>query len=97
MKNFYFADLSTLGQAVSPFTWTLAGGALPSGLTLFSNGQLFGTPTATGTLHVHGQSDRRKRAGGDAGVQPDDLAAAAAADQGPAGMPACSWSDHCSR
>jgi hypothetical protein len=49
-KNFYFADLSTLGQAVSPFTWTLAGGALPSGLTLFSNGELFGTPTATGTF-----------------------------------------------
>jgi hypothetical protein len=50
VKNFYFADLSTLGQAVSPFTWTLAGGALPPGLTLFSNGELFGTPTATGTF-----------------------------------------------
>jgi hypothetical protein len=50
VKNFYFTDLSTLGQAVLPFTWTLAGGALPSGLTLFSNGELFGTPTATGTF-----------------------------------------------
>jgi putative Ig domain-containing protein/ASPM-SPD-2-Hydin domain-containing protein len=50
VRNFYFADLSTLGQGVSPFTWTLAGGALPSGLTLFSNGELFGTPTVTGTF-----------------------------------------------
>jgi hypothetical protein len=38
VKNFHFADLGTLGQAVSPFTWTLAGGTLPPGLTLFSDG-----------------------------------------------------------
>ena len=50
VKNFYFASLSTLGQAVAPFSWTLAGGALPTGLTLFPNGQIFGTPTATGTF-----------------------------------------------
>jgi hypothetical protein len=50
IKNFYFANLSTLGQAAAPFTWTLAGGVLPPGVTLFSNGQLFGTPTATGTF-----------------------------------------------
>jgi Putative Ig domain/Abnormal spindle-like microcephaly-assoc'd, ASPM-SPD-2-Hydin len=50
VKNFYFADLGTLGQAVSPFTWTLAGGALAPGLTLLSDGELFGTPTATGTF-----------------------------------------------
>lgn len=50
VKNFYFASLSVLGQTTAPFTWTLAGGALPPGLTVFSNGQLFGTPTATGTF-----------------------------------------------
>jgi hypothetical protein len=49
-NNFYFASLSTLGQAAAPFTWTLAGGALPPGVTLFSNGQIYGTPTATGTF-----------------------------------------------
>jgi hypothetical protein len=50
VKNFYFASLSVLGQTVAPFSWTLAGGALPPGLTVFSNGQIFGTPTATGTF-----------------------------------------------
>jgi hypothetical protein len=49
VKNFYFADLTVLGQTAPPFTWALAGGTLPAGVTLFSNGQLFGTPTATGT------------------------------------------------
>jgi hypothetical protein len=50
VKNFFFSSLSTLGQAVPPFTWTLANGTLPPGVTLFSNGQIFGTPTATGTF-----------------------------------------------
>jgi hypothetical protein len=50
VKNFYFASLSTLGQTTAPFTWTLAGGALAPGMTLFSNGQMYGTPTATGTF-----------------------------------------------
>jgi hypothetical protein len=50
VNNFYFANLSTLGQAAAPFTWTLGGGALPPGVTLFSNGQIFGTPTTTGTF-----------------------------------------------
>jgi hypothetical protein len=50
VKNFYFASLSTLGQTVAPYTWRLAGGALAPGVTLFSNGQIFGTPTATGTF-----------------------------------------------
>ena len=50
VKNFYFADFSTLGQAATPFTWAVAGGTLPPGLTMFSNGQLDGTPTATGTF-----------------------------------------------
>jgi hypothetical protein len=50
VKNFYFASFGVLGQTAPPFTWTLAGGALPPGVTLFSNGQIFGTPTATGTF-----------------------------------------------
>jgi hypothetical protein len=50
VKNFYFTDFSTLGQAAPPFAWSLAGGALPPGLTLVPNGQLDGTPTTTGTF-----------------------------------------------
>jgi hypothetical protein len=50
VKNFYFASLGVLGQSTAPLTWTLAGGVLAPGLTLFSNGQIFGTPTATGTF-----------------------------------------------
>jgi hypothetical protein len=50
VQNFYFANLSTLGQTAPPFTWTLVGGALPPGVALFTNGQIFGTPTATGTF-----------------------------------------------
>jgi hypothetical protein len=48
VKNFYFANLTVLGQTAPPFTWALADGTLPPGLTVFSNGQIFGTPTATG-------------------------------------------------
>jgi hypothetical protein len=50
VKNFYYASLGTLGQTAAPFTWMLAGGALPPGVSLFANGQIFGTPTATGTF-----------------------------------------------
>jgi hypothetical protein len=50
VKNFYFANLSVLGQTTPPLTWALAGGTLPPGVTVFSNGQLYGTPTATGTF-----------------------------------------------
>jgi hypothetical protein len=50
VNNFYFASFGALGDTAPPFTWALAGGTLPPGLALFSNGQLFGTPTATGTF-----------------------------------------------
>jgi hypothetical protein len=49
-RNFYFTSLGVQGQLAPPFTWSLAGGALAPGLTLFANGQIFGTPTATGTF-----------------------------------------------
>jgi hypothetical protein len=48
--NFYYGAQSTLGQATAPFTWTMASGALPPGLTMFASGQIYGTPTATGTF-----------------------------------------------
>jgi hypothetical protein len=50
VKNFYYSALSTLGEATGPFTWTLTSGALPPGLTLFSTGQIYGTPTSAGTF-----------------------------------------------
>jgi hypothetical protein len=63
VKNFYFANLTVLGQTAPPFTWSLAGGTLPPGLTMFPNGQLYGTPTATGiftftvkVIDVNGQA-----------------------------------------
>jgi putative Ig domain-containing protein/HYDIN/CFA65/VesB family protein len=50
VKNFYFTNLGVQGQLAPPFTWSLSGGTLPPGVTLFSNGEIFGTPTATGTF-----------------------------------------------
>ena len=35
---------------VSAYTWTVAGGSLPAGITLSTGGQLSGTPTAAGTF-----------------------------------------------
>ena len=50
VQNFYFTSFGAAGDTAPPFAWALAGGTLPPGLTLFPNGQMFGTPTATGTL-----------------------------------------------
>jgi hypothetical protein len=45
-----------------PYTYTLAGGAMPDGLTLASNGQLTGTPTREGTFRFSVQvTDSRSR------------------------------------
>jgi putative Ig domain-containing protein/ASPM-SPD-2-Hydin domain-containing protein len=49
VKNFYYGGVSAQGDTVAPFTWTLVSGTLPSGLTLFSDGEIYGTPTTTGT------------------------------------------------
>lgn len=49
VKNFFFTSFGVLGQTAPPFTWALAGGALPPGLSLFPNGQIYGMPTTTGT------------------------------------------------
>jgi len=39
-----------------PYTWTVASGSLPSGVTLNSNGTITGTPTATGTYTITAQA-----------------------------------------
>ena len=45
----YSQSLSVLG-GIPPYSWSLVSGALPSGLSLSSSGQISGTPTAVGTL-----------------------------------------------
>ena len=46
----YTATLTASG-GTSPYTWSIAGGSLPSGLTLNAgSGAITGTPTATGTF-----------------------------------------------
>jgi uncharacterized protein with beta-barrel porin domain len=47
----YSQSLSASG-GVAPYTWSLAGGALPAGLTLSSSGALSGTPTVAGSFNV---------------------------------------------
>ena len=37
---------------VTPYTWTVASGALPGGLTISANGTVSGKPTKAGTFHV---------------------------------------------
>ena len=44
----YSATLSATG-GTSPYTWSLASGSLPAGLTLSSSGVISGTPTAAAT------------------------------------------------
>ena len=44
----YSATLAATGGA-TPYTWTLAGGALPAGLTLATTGVISGTPYVAGT------------------------------------------------
>lgn len=47
----YSSNLSATG-GTPPYTWSIAAGALPSGLSLASNGHLSGTPTEEGTFSV---------------------------------------------
>jgi hypothetical protein len=48
LRQPYQATLSSVG-GMGATTWSLAGGALPSGLTLSADGVISGTPTAVGT------------------------------------------------
>ncbi|HYI94509.1 MAG TPA: putative Ig domain-containing protein [Bryobacteraceae bacterium] len=50
----YSAGLSATGGS-APYTWALAGGALPSGLTLNPAGTITGTPTAAGSFSFTAQ------------------------------------------
>jgi uncharacterized protein (TIGR03437 family) len=45
----YSANLTAIGGHV-PYTWSLASGSLPNGLSLSAAGVISGTPTATGTF-----------------------------------------------
>jgi hypothetical protein len=49
MGSAYSATLSATG-GTSPYTWSLASGSLPAGLTLSSAGTISGTPTASGSV-----------------------------------------------
>ena len=49
MGTAYTAALGATG-GTAPYTWSVTGGALPSGLSLSSAGVISGTPTAAGTV-----------------------------------------------
>ncbi|WP_370149027.1 putative Ig domain-containing protein [Streptacidiphilus sp. EB129] len=46
-----YLDTLTESGGTSPFTWSVSGGGLPRGISLSPDGNLTGTPTATGTFH----------------------------------------------
>ena len=47
-----YAGQMTATGGTEPYTWSVSGGALPSGISLSSGGALSGTPTASGTFSV---------------------------------------------
>lgn len=49
-SSLYSFQLTNSG-GISPFTWTLTGGTLPSGVSLATSGLISGTPTASGTFN----------------------------------------------
>ena len=58
-----YSDQLTVTAGTSPFTWSVSSGSLPAGISLSPDGNLSGTPTATGTssftvkvTDAHGQS-----------------------------------------
>ena len=44
-----YSDTLTESGGTSPFTWSVSSGSLPAGISLSADGNLTGTPTATGT------------------------------------------------
>ena len=68
----YSTTLQTTGGTGNP-TFAVTGGALPPGLTLNpATGAITGTPTTTGSFHLHrdGHRPRPRRPGGRTGVHP---------------------------
>ncbi|AEM49468.1 outer membrane autotransporter barrel domain protein [Stenotrophomonas maltophilia JV3] len=47
----YSGSLASAGGGTAPYTYAIASGSLPAGVTLASNGSLAGTPTAGGTFN----------------------------------------------
>src|SRR6202044_3853598 len=47
--NTVYSDTLTESGGTSPFTWSVSVGSLPAGISLSADGNLTGTPTATGT------------------------------------------------
>jgi large repetitive protein len=47
--NTVYGDTLTESGGTSPFTWSVSSGSLPAGISLSADGNLSGTPTATGT------------------------------------------------
>jgi hypothetical protein len=48
VSDFFFASVTAVGDTAPPFTWSLAAGALPPGVTLLADGSMYGTATAIG-------------------------------------------------
>ncbi|MGB9234646.1 MAG: putative Ig domain-containing protein [Terriglobales bacterium] len=48
--NSLYDDALTASGGTQPYTWSVASGTLPNGLTLSASGDLAGTPTSTGTF-----------------------------------------------
>src|SRR4051794_30788597 len=48
VDDFYLTSFTAAGDTAPPFSWALAGGTLPPGLSLSTSGTLSGTTTATG-------------------------------------------------
>ncbi len=48
--SYYYGSVSAFGGE-GGYTWSVVSGTLPAGLTLESNGGLYGTPTAPGTVN----------------------------------------------
>src|SRR6185503_4043452 len=47
----YSQSVAGASGGAAPYTYTIASGALPAGITLAANGTLSGTPTANGTFN----------------------------------------------
>ncbi|WP_233840197.1 autotransporter domain-containing protein [Dyella sp. 2HG41-7] len=55
-NNAYTAQTLTASGGTSPYTFAIASGALPGGMTLTSSGVLSGTPTVTGSFPFSAQA-----------------------------------------